>query len=121
MYTESSLMSSNSLTRALPNPEVFFRNANGEWLALEEKESSNLSNTDNIIYFSLRSDKYFNFNLSLVLFICAIFYILIISETLILFIILGCIFAQYNSFIFSAKQGNIFYKMTFSTDLLYKK
>lgn len=120
MYTESSLMSSNSLTRALPN-EVFFRNANGEWLALEEKESSNLSNTDNIIHFSLRSDKYFNFNLFLILVFCATFYILIISETLIPFIILGCIFAQYNLFISSAKQGNFFYKMTFLTDLLYKK
>lgn len=99
-------MSSNSLTRALPN-EVFFRNVNGEWLALEEKESLNLSSADNIIHFSLRRDKYFNVNLCLVLFFCAALYILIVPETLIPFIIIGCILTQYNSFFASARQDTL--------------
>lgn len=106
MYTESSLMSSNSLMRALPD-EVFFRNANGDRLILEEK--ANLSSADNIINLSLRSEKYFNVNLCLVLF-CATFIVWIVLETLIPLIISVCILIlQCKSLIASEKQGNFFF------------
>lgn len=103
-------MSSNSLTRALPD-EVFFRNANGNRLILEEK--ANLSSADNIINLSLRSEKYFNVNLCLVLF-CITFVVWNVLETLIPVFISVCILIlQCKSLITFEKQGNFFfYKMT---------
>lgn len=99
-------MSSNSSTQALPS-EVFFRNANGELLTLEDKTSVNLTSTDNIINFSLQSKRNFNVNLCLVLF-CATLFVWIISETLIPFIISVCILIlQCKSFIASAKQDTL--------------
>ncbi|CAL1675975.1 unnamed protein product, partial [Lasius platythorax] len=99
-------MSSNSLTQALPS-EVFFRNANGERLTLEDKAGLNLSSADNIINFSLQSEKYFNVNLCLVLF-CATLFVWIISESLIPFVISVCILTlQCKSFIASAKQDTL--------------
>lgn len=124
MCTESSLMSSNSPTRAPPN-EVFFRNANGERLILEEKASLNLSSADNIINFSLRGEKYFNVNLCLALFCATLIVWFVLSRTLIALVISVCVLTLgCKSFITSAKQGNFlfffFYKMA-STNLFYKK
>jgi len=97
-------MSSNS-TQKTPT-EVFFRNANGERLMLEDKGNANLSSADNIVNFALRTEKsYFNINLSLTIF-CATFFIWYITKTLILFIILVFIvILQCKSFITSIKQG----------------
>jgi len=103
LHTELSLMSSNFLTQALTT-EVFFRNANGIQLTLEEKASSNLSNA-NIINFVLRSEKHFNVNLCLTS-VCVILLIWIVLGALVSLIVSACILIlQCKSFITSIKQG----------------
>jgi len=98
-------MSSNS-SQKIPT-EVFFRNANGERLMLEDKGNVNLSNADNIVNFALRTEKHFSINLYLTLF-CVTFFIWCITKTLILFIILIFILIlQCKSFITSIKQGKL--------------
>ncbi|EGI68042.1 Phosphatidylinositol N-acetylglucosaminyltransferase subunit H [Acromyrmex echinatior] len=98
-------MSSSFLTQSLTT-EVFFRNANGIQLTLEEKTSSNLSNVI-IINFALRSEKHFNVNLCLTL-VCAILFIWFVSGASVLLIVSGCLLIlQCKSFVTSIKQDTL--------------
>lgn len=103
VYIEAVLMSSNFLVQA-SSTELFFRNANGEQLILQEKRSSN---ANNIINFALQNKKYLNISLCLTFF-CATLFSWIVSGTSILFIISACILTlQYKSFLTSLKQGKL--------------
>ncbi|XP_070521675.1 uncharacterized protein [Cardiocondyla obscurior] len=98
-------MSSNCLLPALTT-KIFFKNANGIQLMLEEKSNSNLLNA-NIVNFVLRSERHFNISLCLTL-TCAIFFTWIVSGALISTIVSVCmVILQCKSFITSTKQDTL--------------
>ncbi|RLU16571.1 hypothetical protein DMN91_010639 [Ooceraea biroi] len=99
-------MSPNFPTRDLPT-EVFFRNANGERLTLEDKGSTNPLSADNIVNFALRTEKHFNVNLCLTL-LCAAAFVWSTTETSILFIVpVSILILQCKSFVSSIKQDTL--------------
>ncbi|EFN72393.1 Phosphatidylinositol N-acetylglucosaminyltransferase subunit H, partial [Camponotus floridanus] len=88
--------------------EVFFRNANGERLILQDSASVNLSST-NSINFSLRKidEKYFNVNFCLVLFCATLSVWFILPGTLIPLVVVCVLTLGHKSFITSGKQDTL--------------